>query len=157
MPVHALPSNTDINVAADFTPLIGLSSSNDVIFSEVLANTDPQIGNSDNYGLSQYYNKAGYLFFNMPVRTNNSTRGSVEINVPWFQASTSNAFIGNTSQGFEATSGNFDFSAVANYPYSFDYWIEQNTFTFYYSQSLSFSPYDAEMQDPGAFFTAYFS
>ena len=157
MPVYTLPSGTDINVAADFTPLLGLSFSADVIFSEVLANTDPQIGDPDNYGLSQYYNQGGYLFFNMPVRTNNSTRGSVQINVPWFQVSTSNAFIGNASQGFEAYSGSFDFSAVANYPYSFDYWIEGNTMTTYYSQSLSFSPYDAEMQDPGAFFTAYFS
>jgi len=157
MPVHALPSSTDINVATDFTPLIGLPSNADVIFSEVLINTDPQIGDPDNYGLSQYYNQGGYLFFNLPVNTHNSTRGSVQINGPWFQSSTSNAFIGNTSQAFEAYSGNFDFSAVANYPYSFDYWIEGNTFTFYYSQSLSFTPYDAEMQDPGAFFTAYFS
>ena len=156
MPVYTLPSGTDINVAADFTPLLGLSFSADVIFSEVLVNTDPQIGDPDNYGLSQYYNQGGYLFFNMPVRTNNSTRGSVQINVPWFQVSTSNAFIGNASQGFEAYSGSFDFSAVANYPYAFDYWIEVNTFTFYYSQSLSFSPQDAEMQDPGAYFIAYF-
>ena len=157
MPVHALPSSTDINVATDFTPLIGLPSNADVIFSEVLINTDPQIGDPDNYGLSQYYNQGGYLFFNMPVRTHNSTRGSVQITVPWFQNSTTTAFIGDTRQGFEAYSGTFDFSAVANYPYSFDYWRENNTFTFYYSQSISFNPYDAEMQDPGAFFTAYFS
>ena len=157
MPVHALPSSTDINVAADFTPLIGLPSNADVIFSEVLINTDPQIGDPDNYGLSQYYNQGGYLFFNLPVNTHNSTRGSVQINGPWFQASASTAAIGNTSQGFEAYSGTFDFSAVANYPYSFDYWRENNTFTFYYSQSISFNPTDAEMQDPFASFTAFFS
>ena len=155
MPVYALPSSTDINVPYDFTPLIGLSVG-DVFFSEVLANTDPQIGNSDNYGLSQYYNQGGYLFFNLAVNTHNSTRGSVQINSPWFQASTSTAAIGNTSQGFEAYSGTFDFSAVANYPYAFDYWRENNTFTFYYSSSISFSPQDAEMQDPFASFTAFF-
>ena len=157
MPVYTLPSNTDINVAADFTPLIGLSSSNDVIFSEVLANTDPQLVSTDNYGLSYYYNKAGYLFFNTTIQTSNSTRGTVQINAPWFQNSSGTTPLGTSRQGFEANSGNFDFSAVANYPYSFDYWIEQNTWTFYYSQSLSFTPYDAEIQDPGAYFIAYFS
>jgi hypothetical protein len=156
MPVWTLPSNSDLNVVYDFTPLLGISTPN-VSFRTVLENTDPQIGSTNNLRLNQYQGFSGNLFFNMPVRTNNATRGSVQINNPWFQSSTSTAFIGNTRQAFEAYSGSFDFSAVANYPYSFDYWIEGNTFTFYYSQSLSFSPYDAEMQDPGAFFTAYFS
>ena len=156
MPVHALPSGTDIHVVADFAPLIGLGPT-DVFFSEALINTVPQIGDPDNYGLYPYYGQGGYYFFNMPVRTNNATQGSVQINVPWFQNSTSTAFIGNTSQAFEAYGGNFDFSAVANYPYTFQYWIEGNTFTFYYSSSLSFSPYSTEMQDPGAYFTAYFA
>lgn len=156
MPVHALPSNTDINVAADFTLLIGLPSNADVTFSEVLASTDPQIGDPDNYGLSQYYNQAGFLFFNTTIQTSNSTRGTVQINVPWFQNSSGTTPLGTSNQGFEAYTGSFDFSAVANYPYAFDYWLEVNTFTFYYSQSLSFSPQDAEMQDPGAYFIAYF-
>jgi hypothetical protein len=155
MSVYILPSGTDLNVVNDFTPLIGVGTS-DVSFSQVLVSTDPQFFNTDNYSLNYYYGAGGYYFFNTTIATSNSTRGIVQINSPWFQNSSGTTPIGNTLQAFEPYNGNISFSAIANYPYNFNYWLEVNTFTFYYTSSLSFSPYDPEIQDPGAYFIAYF-
>jgi len=154
MSVYILPSNTDLNVVNDFTPLIGVGTS-DVSFSQVLVNTDPQFVNPDNYSLNYYYGAGGYYFFNTTIVTSNATKGTVQINSPWFQNSAGTTPLGNTRQAFEAYSGNISFSAIANYPYTFQYWLEVNSFTFYYTSSLSFTPYDTEIQDPGAYFVAY--
>jgi hypothetical protein len=156
MSVWTLPSNSDLNVVNDFTPLIGISTPN-VSFRTVLQNTDPQIGNTNNLGLIDYQGFSGYLLYNTTIETSNATRGYVEVTAPWSETSSGTTPIGNTKQAFEATSFNITFEAVANYPYAFDYWLEINTFTFYYTSALSFSPYDPEIQDPGALFRAYFT
>jgi hypothetical protein len=156
MSVWTLPSSTDINIVNDFTPLLGISTPN-VRFKNVLENTDPQIGSTNNFGLIDYQGFGGYYFFNTMIETSNATRGYVEVTVPWLETSSGTTPIGNTKQAFEQYSGNITFQAIANYPYAFDYWIELNTFTFYYSSTLSFSPYDPEIQDPSAQFRAYFT
>jgi hypothetical protein len=155
MSVWALPSSNNLNVVNDFTPLLGISTPN-VSFKNVLEDTDPQIGNTNNLGLIDYQGFGGYFLYNTSIETSNATRGYVQVTAPWTQTSTGTTPIGNTKQAFEVNSVNITFEAVANYPYAFNYWIELNTFTFYYSSILSFSPYDAEIQDPSAQFRAYF-
>ena len=156
MSVWTLPSSSDLNVVNDFTPLLGISTPN-VSFRTVLQNTDPQIGNTNNLRLNHYQGFGGYLLYNTMIETSNATRGYVEVTAPWLESSSGTTPIGNTKQAFEQYSGNISFQAIANYPYAFDYWIELNTFTFYYSSTLSFSPYDPEIQDPSAQFRAYFT
>jgi len=156
MSVWALPSNSDLNIVNDFTPLLGISTPN-VSFRTVLQNTDPQIGNTNNLRLNDYLGYGGFFLYNTMIETSNATRGYVEVTAPWSETSSGTTPIGNTKQAFEAYSVNISFQAIANYPYAFAYWIELNTFTFYYSSTLTFSPYDPEIQDPSAQFRAYFT
>ena len=156
MGVRTLPSDTDIDITTDFTALIGVSVVN-VGFKNVLEDTAPQIGFSTNFGLSYYYNWNGYSLFNLAIKSSNGSRGFVSVDVPWMQSSTGVTTIGNTKQAWEPYSSTIDIRANGIYPFNFAYWYESSSATYYYSSTLSFSPYDAETQDPFALFTAYFS
>ena len=156
MSVHALPSSSNINVAVDFTQLIGLAQT-DASHKNILEDTDPQFGNTNNLRVVDYYGFGGYYLYNMSIRSSDGTRGYVQYDYPWSEQSTGTNTIGNTKQAFENNNPALGFTAVGTYPYVFDYWLEVNSFTFYYSASLSFIPYDVETQDPGALFIAYFA
>jgi hypothetical protein len=155
MGIQTLPSNTDINITTDFTALIGVST-NDVSFKDVLEDTDPLIGSTTNFSMDYYNNWENYSLFNLAIKSSNGSRGFVSVDAPWMQSSTGTTTIGNTKQAWEPYTGTIDIRATGIYPFVFSYWYESSSATFYYSSTLSFSPYDAETQDPFALFTAYF-
>lgn len=157
MPIYTLPSSNDLRVAYDFVQLIGISSPN-IGFKNVLEDTSPQFANTTNLGLSEYYGYGGFNFFNILIQSNNGSQGYVKVDAPWSQNSSGlgTAFIGNTKQAFEVYNGSIDISASPIYPYQFWYWYENQSMTQYFTNSLSFSPYDSEIQDPFASFTCYF-
>jgi len=157
MGVLYLPSATDINVPTYFTALIGVSSS-DVSFKNVLEDTDPQINLTTNLALNYYTGIAGgYALFNLAIKSSNGSRGYVEVTYPWSQQSTGVTTIGNTKQAYEYYGSTIDINAIGIYPFTFSYWYESSSATFYYTSNLSFSALSGETQDPFALFTAYFA
>jgi hypothetical protein len=156
MGVLTLPSANDINITIDFTALIGVSTVN-IGFKNVLEDTDPQFGLTADLGLDWYSGSAGgYSLFNLAIKSSNGSRGLVSVDSPWTQSSSGTTTIGTTRQAYEYYSGTIDIRATGIYPFVFNYWYESSSATYYYSSTLSFSPYDAETQDPFALFTAYF-
>jgi len=154
MPV-LLIGPSDFNIATEFTQLIGVSSTN-ASFKNILEDTDPQIGGLSNFSMN-YYNGVNTYLFNLAIQSSNGTRGYVEVIYPWYEASTGTTIIGNNKQAFEAYSGSIDIRATGIYPYSFSYWYESSSATFYYTSTLAFAYSDPVVQDPFALFTAYFA
>lgn len=95
-------------------------------------------------------------FFNIGFRTSNSSRGTCAINFPWSETTVGTNYAGLTRQNFDQSRPYLSIKATRIYPFVFQYWQDDFTFTRYYTATLNIYPNDALITS-GTTITAYFA
>lgn len=105
--------------------------------------TYPTQGFPGSASIGTYAQAAGQFLFQVAIRSNDGSFGSVSISYPFSLTSSGTSFIGGNRQVYSYTYPYITISATATYPRTFQYWQVDGGGIYTYTNSFSIYPGDS--------------
>lgn len=132
---------TNVGVYNPLSLLIGAHPAGDYRMSYIRDLTYPTQTSPARVGL--YAQAAGQFLFEIEIRSNNGSFGSVSITYPFSLTSSGTSYIGGDRQVYNYTYPYITISATRVYPRTFQYWQIDGGGIYSYSNPLNVFPTDS--------------
>jgi hypothetical protein len=142
MPFRASIGNTNVGIYNPLSLVIGAHPAGYYSMGWIRDLTYPTQPFPNSANIGDYAQAAGQWLFQIQIRSNNGSLGSVSITYPWSETSSGTSFIGGSRQAYSYTYPYITISATRVYPYTFQYWQVDGGGVYSYSNPLNVYPTD---------------